>query len=60
MSLVPIPKWSEWQMRDYAERTVKDALAVGLTSVHDAATSLQEFDLFKRYVYRLVYSSSEY
>ncbi|OJT12330.1 hypothetical protein TRAPUB_11105 [Trametes pubescens] len=48
MSLVPIPKWSEWQMRDYAERTVKDALAVGLTSVHDAATSLQEFELFKQ------------
>ncbi|KAL1938928.1 hypothetical protein VTO73DRAFT_11081 [Trametes versicolor] len=48
MSLVPIPKWSEWQMRDYAERTVKDALAVGLTSVHDAATSLPEFELFKQ------------
>ncbi|KAI0632894.1 amidohydrolase family-domain-containing protein [Trametes polyzona] len=48
MSLVPIPKWSEWQMREYAERTVKDALAVGLTSVHDAATSIEEFELFRQ------------
>ena len=47
MNLVPIPKWSAWQMRDYAERTVKDALSVGLTSIHDAATSLEEFELFR-------------
>lgn len=60
MSLVPIPKWSEWQMRDYAERTVKDALGVGLTSVHDAATSLQEFELFKQYVSHMICSSIEY
>ncbi|KAH9856434.1 amidohydrolase family-domain-containing protein [Lenzites betulinus] len=48
MSLVPIPTWADWQIREYAERTVKDALAVGLTSVHDASTSLEEFELFKQ------------
>ncbi|KAI8972610.1 amidohydrolase family-domain-containing protein [Trametes punicea] len=48
MSLVPIPKWSTSQMREYADRTMKDALAVGLTSIHDAATSLAEFELFQR------------
>ncbi|KAI0668833.1 amidohydrolase family-domain-containing protein [Trametes maxima] len=46
-TLIPVPKWSEWQMRDYASRTVKDALAVGLTSIHDASTSLDELELFK-------------
>ncbi|KAI0370838.1 hypothetical protein BV20DRAFT_994092 [Pilatotrama ljubarskyi] len=48
MSLVPIPKWSEWQMREYAGKTMEDALAVGLTSIHDAATSIEEFELFKQ------------
>ncbi|KAI0776794.1 amidohydrolase family-domain-containing protein [Trametes elegans] len=48
MSLVPVPKWSEWQMREYADRAIKDLLAVGLTSVHDAATSLEEFDIFRQ------------
>ncbi|KAI0351595.1 hypothetical protein OH77DRAFT_1523939 [Trametes cingulata] len=48
MSLVPIPKWSEMQMREYVYRTMKDALAVGLTSIHDAATSVEEFELFKQ------------
>ncbi|KAI0651264.1 amidohydrolase family-domain-containing protein [Trametes meyenii] len=46
-SLIPVPKWSKWQMRDYASRTVKDALAVGLTTIHDASTSLDELELFK-------------
>ncbi|KAI9061249.1 hypothetical protein FKP32DRAFT_1613179 [Trametes sanguinea] len=48
MSLVPIPRWSTAQMREYADRTVQDALAVGLTSIHDAATSLAEFELFQQ------------
>ena len=45
--LVPVPKWSPELMRLYAERTMQDALAVGLTSIHDAATSVAEFDLYK-------------
>ncbi|KAI0830178.1 amidohydrolase family-domain-containing protein [Trametes gibbosa] len=48
MSLVPIPKWPDWQIREYAGRTMKDALEVGLTSVHDAATSIEEFELFRQ------------
>ncbi|EJF60100.1 hypothetical protein DICSQDRAFT_137677 [Dichomitus squalens LYAD-421 SS1] len=47
-SLVPVPKWSRQQVREYADRAIKDALAVGLTSIHDAATSVEEFELFKQ------------
>ncbi|RDX44094.1 hypothetical protein OH76DRAFT_1409460 [Lentinus brumalis] len=45
--LVPVPKWSKEVMREYAKRAFKDALSVGLTNVHDAATSVAEFELFK-------------
>ena len=48
--LVPVPKWSKQTMREYAKRAFKDALSVGLTSVHDASTSVPEFELFKEYV----------
>ncbi|KAI1790602.1 amidohydrolase family-domain-containing protein [Ganoderma leucocontextum] len=47
-SLVPVPKWSTQQMREYADRAVKDAVAVGLTSIHDAMTSVAELELFQR------------
>ncbi|PIL25921.1 hypothetical protein GSI_11674 [Ganoderma sinense ZZ0214-1] len=47
-SLVPVPKWSSHQMREYAELAIKDALAVGLTSVHDAMTSVAELELFNQ------------
>ena len=46
--LVPVPKWTPEQMREYAERTVQDALSVGLTSIHDAATSVAEFELYQQ------------
>ncbi|KAI0742748.1 amidohydrolase family-domain-containing protein [Daedaleopsis nitida] len=46
-ALVPVPKRSKRVMREYAERALKDALAVGLTSVHDASTSVEEFELFR-------------
>ena len=46
-ALVPVPKRSKRMMREYAERALKDALAVGLTSVHDASTSVEEFELFR-------------
>ncbi len=47
-SLVPVPKWSTEQMREYAERALKDAVAVGLTSIHDAMTSVAELELFNQ------------
>lgn len=47
-NLVPVPKWSTEQMRQYAELAIKDALAVGLTSIHDAMTSVAELELFNQ------------
>ena len=47
-ALVPVPKWSASLMREYAERTFKDAISVGLTGVHDASTSIEELELFKQ------------
>jgi hypothetical protein len=38
MALVPIPPWTEAQVKDYFDRAMKDALQHGLTSIHDAAT----------------------
>ncbi|KAH9921109.1 amidohydrolase family-domain-containing protein [Fomitopsis serialis] len=48
MGLIPVPPPSEAQMTKQLERAVSDALAVGLTSVHDAAVSGQMLDVFKK------------
>ena len=50
MSLIPRPPWSERQIEDYFHITMKDALAHGLTSIHDAESSPGMIDLYKRYV----------
>lgn len=36
LSLIPLPPWSSSQLTEYFDRTMKDALSVGLTSIHDA------------------------
>lgn len=46
MSLIPVPTPSNAQVLQYFERTMKDALAVGLTSIHDAATSLDDIEFY--------------
>ncbi|KAF9238393.1 amidohydrolase family-domain-containing protein [Melanogaster broomeanus] len=38
MALIPVPAPTRTQLLEYFDRTVKDAHAVGLTSIHDAAT----------------------
>ncbi|KAH9948445.1 amidohydrolase family-domain-containing protein [Amylocystis lapponica] len=48
MALVPTPPWSHAQLEEYAERAMRDALAVGLTNVHDAATDVRMIELFRR------------
>ncbi|KIN96284.1 hypothetical protein M404DRAFT_16921 [Pisolithus tinctorius Marx 270] len=49
MSLIPLPPPSEADMQRYFERTVKDALAVGLTSIHDAATEPDAIEFYRQY-----------
>ena len=47
---MPLPRWAPAQIRAFAERAASDALAVGLTCVHDDATSVEELELYKRWV----------
>ncbi|KAL6308903.1 amidohydrolase family-domain-containing protein [Sparassis latifolia] len=48
MALVPKPPRSAAQMKAYLERALTDALAVGLTSVHDADVEVDMIDVFKQ------------
>ncbi|EMD35089.1 hypothetical protein CERSUDRAFT_97001 [Gelatoporia subvermispora B] len=48
MALVPIPPRTDAQRMAYAQRAVSDALAVGLTSVHDAMAGPAEVQTFER------------
>lgn len=49
-ALIPVPPPSEAQMTEQLERAVHDALAAGLTSVHDAAVSSRMLAVFKKSV----------
>ncbi|KAI5990469.1 amidohydrolase family-domain-containing protein [Pisolithus albus] len=49
MSLIPLPPPSKADMLRYFDRTVKDALAVGLTSIHDAATEPAAVEFYRQY-----------
>jgi predicted amidohydrolase YtcJ len=48
MALVPIPPWTEAQVKDYFDRAMKDALQHGLTSIHDAATRPDVIEFFMK------------
>ncbi len=50
MSLVPIPPWSEKDMDSYFKTAMADALAHGLTSIHDADSQPEAIAYFKRCV----------
>ena len=50
MALIPVPPPSEAQMTEQLARAVRDALAVGLTSVHDAAVNGRMLSVFKKSV----------
>lgn len=50
MAIVPVPAPTKAQLRDYFDRTVRDAHAVGLTSIHDAATEPREIQFYQEYV----------
>jgi predicted amidohydrolase YtcJ len=49
MDLVPKPPWSQMQMEEYFQTTMKDAVRHGLTSIHDAAVSPDAIEFFKLY-----------
>ena len=44
------PAWTEAQRDGYLEKMMDDALAVGLTGVHDAMVSKADYDMYKRSV----------
>ncbi|KAL0952329.1 hypothetical protein HGRIS_006609 [Hohenbuehelia grisea] len=48
MALIPIPAWSEEQMSMYFDTAMRDALAHGLTSIHDAMATPNIIDFIKR------------
>ncbi|KAG9121846.1 hypothetical protein FRC07_002027 [Ceratobasidium sp. 392] len=41
------PQWTDAQRLRFFQRAVKDALAVGLTTIHDAATLVPDIEFFK-------------
>jgi hypothetical protein len=48
MNLIPRPSLSESRAREYFDLTMKDALAHGLTSIHDADSSPEAISLFRK------------
>jgi hypothetical protein len=48
MILIPRPPLSERRAREYFDVTMKDALAHGLTSIHDADSQPEAIYLFKK------------
>ena len=47
MSLVSLPRRSRKETLQYYDRTIRDALAVGLTSIHDASTDPDAVEFYK-------------
>ena len=47
MFLVSLPSFSKEEISQYFDRTMRDALSVGLTSIHDAATELDAIEFYK-------------
>ncbi|KDR78376.1 hypothetical protein GALMADRAFT_266881 [Galerina marginata CBS 339.88] len=48
MSLIPTPPWTEAQLSEFFDMTIKEALSFGLTSIHDADTKLDHINLFQK------------
>ncbi|KIJ60432.1 hypothetical protein HYDPIDRAFT_189993 [Hydnomerulius pinastri MD-312] len=49
MALIPIPPPTKAQLLEYFDRAVRDAHAVGLTSIHDAATEPHMIEFYQQY-----------
>jgi predicted amidohydrolase YtcJ len=50
MNLIPYPQWTPSQYMEYFNTAMKDALSHGLTSIHDAFTSPDQVEFFKKQV----------
>lgn len=50
MNLIPIPHWTENQISDFFDTTIKETLSRGLTSIHDADSKLDHLAFFKKSV----------
>lgn len=50
MDLIDKPALTEAETREYYEITMRDALRVGLTSIHDAASFPKDIAFFQRHV----------
>ena len=50
MDLIEKPAPTETETREQFEMTMLDALRVGLTSIHDAATLPENIAFFRQYV----------
>jgi hypothetical protein len=48
MDLIPIPKWTEDDTAKFFDIAMKDALSVGLTSIHDADSLPEAISFFKK------------
>lgn len=48
MSLIPKPPLSERMAREYFDVTMRDAVAHGLTSIHDADSQPEAISLFRK------------
>ncbi|KAF8583423.1 hypothetical protein K439DRAFT_1661297 [Ramaria rubella] len=47
MTLIPRPQWTHEVMKRYFATTMRDAVAHGLTSIHDAGSSPEQIQFFK-------------
>ncbi|KAH0579709.1 Putative amidohydrolase ytcJ [Termitomyces sp. J132] len=48
MALIPTPEWTEEKMNQFFDKTMKGALSHGLTSIHNAMTTPQQIQFFKK------------
>ncbi|KAG6812236.1 hypothetical protein H0H92_003776 [Tricholoma furcatifolium] len=48
MALIPTPEWDEERLTQFFDLTMKDALAHGLTSIHDAMTTPEQIQFYKK------------
>lgn len=56
MDLIDKPAPTEAETHECYETTMRDALRVGLTSIHDAASFPKDIAFFQRHVLLLIYS----
>jgi hypothetical protein len=59
MDLIPIPPWSDTQVAEYTDLSIKTALSYGLTSIHDADMKMDHLKFFKGYLLSILLIKNE-